>query len=420
MKRQIKQAFKTPKFLVGFIIFAVTLTLALVYPLISSVTPLQIVSRQNFTPPGIYINIQDVVQARDRRYLLLEVDENRLANILGVEDAQVMINFLEDERFGGFASGTFNIYDEATLLYAWNTTYDPDVRHQGMTLAAHNHLVRFNELLQIALDQYGVFLAIEYEGELILDEFNQFEGRDFVNLNQIVNTHIFPLGTDNFGRDVATQLGTAVLVSLQLGLIAGLIATAIGLSFGLLSGYLGGFIDDAILFITNLFTVIPGFVLLILISHALSPGARGVGVVAIVIGLTSWPWTCRSVRSQVLSLRNRDHVNLSRLSGHGIFHIILKDILPYTMSYVVMAFILQISSAILAEAQLSILGLGPSTADTATLGLMMYWSQLFSAWQMGAWWAFVPVILAIAAISFSMNLMNTGLDQVFNPQLREG
>jgi ABC-type dipeptide/oligopeptide/nickel transport system permease subunit len=135
--------------------------------------------------------------------------------------------------------------------------------------------------------------------------------------------------------------------------------------------------------------------------------------------MTSWVWTTRSVRSQVISLRNRDHVNLSKLSGHSIFRIILTDILPYIASYVVMALILQISSAILAEAQLSMLGLGPRTTVEATLGLMMNWAMLYSAHIHGSWWAYFPVILMIALISFSLNLMNTGLDQVFNPTLRD-
>jgi ABC-type dipeptide/oligopeptide/nickel transport system permease subunit len=140
---------------------------------------------------------------------------------------------------------------------------------------------------------------------------------------------------------------------------------------------------------------------------------------AIVIGITAWPWTCRSVRSQTLTLKNRDHVNLSKLSGYGIVRIIFKDILPYVASYVVMAYILQISSGILSEAQLSMLGLGPSTTEIATLGLMMNWSMQFQAPISGAWWAFIPVVLSIALISFSLNLMNTGLDQVFNPTLRD-
>jgi peptide/nickel transport system permease protein len=230
---------------------------------------------------------------------------------------------------------------------------------------------------------------------------------------------VLPLGTDNFGRDVLTELVTAMGVSLQIGLVAGLVATLIGLTLGLLSGYIGGWVDDVIMFITNLFIVIPSFVLLILISFSIGQEKRGATTIAIVIGLTSWVWTTRAVRSQVISLRNRDHVNLSKISGHSIPHIIMTDILPYIASYVVMAFILQISSAILQEASLSIIGLGPRTSDVPTLGLMMNWAMIYQAHILGKWWAYFPVIVAIALITFSMNLMNTGLDQVFNPALRD-
>jgi len=170
----------------------------------------------------------------------------------------------------------------------------------------------------------------------------------------------------------------------------------------------------------NIFTVIPGFVLMIIVYNMVDKSQRGIVMCGLIIGMTSWVWTARSVRSQVISLRNRDHVNLSKLSGHSLFRIILTDILPYIASYVVMAFILQVSSGILAEAQLSILGLGPSMTDGSTLGLMMNWAKLFGAYtSSNAWWAYFPVIGTIALISFSLNLMNTGLDQVFNPTLRD-
>jgi len=201
--------------------------------------------------------------------------------------------------------------------------------------------------------------------------------------------------------------------------VAGWSAPSIGLILGLFSGYLGGFVDDVILFFTNLFTVIPTFVLAILISFSIGQEQRGAFTIAVVIGLTSWVWTARSVRAQVISLRNRDHVNLSKLSGHSVPHILLTDIFPYIASYVVMALILQISSGILVEANLSILGLGPRTTEVPTLGLMMNWGMIYQAHIMGKWWAYFPVIIVIALISFSMNLMNTGLDQVFNPALRE-
>jgi peptide/nickel transport system permease protein len=252
-----------------------------------------------------------------------------------------------------------------------------------------------------------------------LEQVGTVSQSDYVNLNNVANVRVLPLGTDNFGRDVLTELVKATGVSLELGLVAGLIATLIGLTLGLLGGYIGGWVDDVIMFITNLFTVIPGIVLLILISFSIGQEKRGVVTIAVVIGFTAWVWTARAVRSQVISLRNRDHVNLSKLSGHSIVHIILSDILPYIASYVVMALILQISSGILAEAGLSILGLGPRTTETPTLGLMMNWALIYQAQILGKWWAYFPVLVAIALITFSMNLMNTGLDQIFNPALRD-
>jgi peptide/nickel transport system permease protein len=211
----------------------------------------------------------------------------------------------------------------------------------------------------------------------------------------------------------------AIRVSLLIGVVAGTIATAIGLTLGLLAGYVGGRVDDVIMFFTNLFTVIPSFILLILISFSIGQESRGPVTIAVAIGFTSWVWTARAVRAQVFSLRNRDHVNLSKLSGHSIVYIILTDILPYIASYVVMALILQISAAILIEATLSILGLGPRTTEVPTLGLMMNWAMIYQAPILGKWWAYFPVVLIIGLISFSLNLMNTGLDQVFNPALRD-
>jgi peptide/nickel transport system permease protein len=222
------------------------------------------------------------------------------------------------------------------------------------------------------------------------------------------------LGTDNFGRDVLAQLVYATRTSLLIGVMAGTIATLIGLTIGLVSGYKGGNVDNVLASIVNVVIVIPSIVILILISVSLK--TRSFVTIAFIIGMTSWPWTARSVRAQTTSLRNRDHVNLSKLSGHSMPRIIVKDILPYVASYVLMAFILQMASGILAEASLSMLGLGPH--NVASLGLMMSWAMNFNALANGAWWAFLPVIAMIALITFSLNLINSGLDQIFNPQIR--
>jgi peptide/nickel transport system permease protein len=222
------------------------------------------------------------------------------------------------------------------------------------------------------------------------------------------------LGTDNFGRDMMVQLVAATKTSLYIGLIAGGIATLIGLTMGLLSGYIGGQIDNFLSSIINIFIVIPSFVILILISVSIRSNSPV--TIGIIIGLTSWPWTARSVRAQTTSLRNRDHVNLSKLSGHSMPRIIVRDILPYIMSYVAMAFVLQVASGILAEATISMLGLGPR--NTPTLGLMMFWAGSFNALFNGNWWAFFPMVVMISLVTFSLNLMNSGLDQIFNPQIR--
>lgn len=222
------------------------------------------------------------------------------------------------------------------------------------------------------------------------------------------------LGSDNFGRDLFLELIYGIRTSLQVGLIAGVFATVIGLVIGLASGYIGGVIDNLLTAITNIFIVIPSFVILILISVSID--SRSSFVTAVIIGITSWPWTARAVRAQTSSLRNRDHVNIAKISGYSTPRIIVSEILPYIASYVVMAFVLQTASGILSEASISMLGLGPY--NTISLGIIMNWALVFEAPVAGAWWAFIPAAISIAIITFSLYMMNTGMDEIFNPKIR--
>jgi len=222
------------------------------------------------------------------------------------------------------------------------------------------------------------------------------------------------LGSDNFGRDLFLELVYGIRTSIFVGLVAGICATLIGLIIGLLAGYVGGWVDNVLTSITNIFIVIPSFIILILISVSIN--SRSSLITALVIGITSWPWTARAVRAQTTSLRNRDHVNLAKISGHSTPRIIVFEILPYIASYVVMAFVLQTASGILSEASISMLGLGPY--NTISLGIIMNWALMFEAPVAGAWWAFVPPAMAIAIITFSLYMMNTGMDEIFNPKIR--
>ena len=417
MKHTLQQVFRSGKFVVGFTIFVAILLIVIFYPLIVRYPPLEIIGQGTFFPPGIYVNVFDSIGSSTHYTLNLDdASAKRIASKLKDEDRQAMKDWLVG---AGFLESEIDTADTEKLLEQWVNTFDPTQRIPGMTNAQRNYYIRLNVSLDGLLSTEGAIIAAIDPDTGTLEENGIIKQTDYVNLSEAANVRVLPLGTDNFGRDVLTELVKATGISLLIGFVAGTIATLIGLSLGLLAGYVGGLVDDGIMFITNLFTVIPTIVLLILISFSIGQEKRGAVTIAIVIGVTSWVWTTRAVRAQVISLRHRDHVNLSKLSGHSIYRIILADILPYIASYVVMALILQISTAILAEAGLSILGLGPRTTEVPTLGLMMYWGMIYQAHILGKWWAYFPMVIVIALISFSLNLMNTGLDQVFNPTLRE-
>jgi len=416
MKHTFQQIFRSSNFVIGFVILMTLLLTVIVYPLFIPDAPLQIIGQGTFFPPGIYVSVYDSIDSPTYTLLLDDAAAKRIGSKLGDEDRLAMQEWL---LAAGLPEDEIDIENTEKLLEQWANNYDPTKKISGMTNAQRNYFIRLNTSLQGLLSTEDVIIAANNPQTSTLEPLGMVNQTDFVNVNQVANVRVLPLGTDNFGRDVLTELVKATAISLQIGLVAGLVATLIGLILGLLSGYVGGMVDDIIMFFTNIFTVIPSFVLLILISFSIGQEQRGPFTIAIVIGFTSWYWTTRAVRAQVISLRNRDHVNLSKLSGHSITHIIITDILPYIASYVVMAFILQISAAILAEAQLSILGLGPRTTEVPTLGLMMRWAMIYQAQILGKWWAYFPVIIAIALITFSMNLMQTGLDQIFNPALRD-
>ena len=415
MKNTLRQIFHSSKFVTGFVIFMLILAIMIVYPLINPGNPLEQIGVGTFAKPGTYVSMYDATRTSYETLRLSDADDNRIASALGEEDRVAMIEWF---TIMGIDIEGLDMQDTDAMLDLWNEHYDQSIKPKGMTMAKRNYYKRLDNSLKELRSSDTVILADTNE-EGVLEQTGKIGKNDYVRVQSVANVKVLPLGTDNFGRDVLKELVSATATSIKIGLLAGTVATLIGLTLGLLAGYLGGIADDIIMFITNIFTVIPSFVLLILISYSIGQEQRGAGVVAVVIGFTSWTWTARSVRSQVISLRNRDHVNLSKLSGHSLLRIVMQDILPYIASYVVMAFILQVSSGILSEAQLSLLGLGPRTTEVPTLGLMMNWAMLYSAHTNGSWWAYFPVILTITLISFSLNLMNTGMDQVFNPTLRD-
>lgn len=224
------------------------------------------------------------------------------------------------------------------------------------------------------------------------------------------------LGTDHMGVDMISMLLAGLRSSLYVGFLAGTVATSVGTLVGLYGGYKGGLIDDLLTAGTNLFLVIPSLIVLILLSASIENG-RSLTLIALIIGCTTWTWSARAVRAQAASLRNRDHVALARINGYGTLGIVFVHIMPYLLSYIFMVFILQMAAGILSEASLSMLGLGPY--DSVSLGKILNEAKTNEALTDGAWWAFAPAMVLITTVVFSLYIINTSLEGVFNPRLRK-
>jgi peptide/nickel transport system permease protein len=222
-------------------------------------------------------------------------------------------------------------------------------------------------------------------------------------------------GTTSAGQDVFAQFVHGLRASFLVGAVGGGIAAVIGMLVGFTAGYRGGLVDDLLNMLTNVVLVIPTFAVLIIVAAYLK--VRGYLAEALFIGFTSWPWAARAVRAQTFSLVSRDFVDIARLSGRRSRQIITREIAPNMSSYLLMMFILLFGGAVLIGATLDFIGLGPSNA--MSLGLMMNNAVLWSALQLGYWWWFIPPGLGIMAIVGGLYVMNVGLDEVFNPKLRE-
>jgi len=222
-------------------------------------------------------------------------------------------------------------------------------------------------------------------------------------------------GTTFFGQDIFSQFVRGLRATFLVGAIGGGLGTLIGILIGFTAGYRGGIVDEILNVFTNIVLVIPTFAVLLIIAAYLQ--VRSVFTECLFIGFTAWPWAARAIRAQTFSLRTRDFVDLARMSGMKSAKIIFTEIAPNMMSYLVMTFILQFGGAILIAATLDFIGLGPT--NTVSLGLMMQYSVLWGALQLGMWWWFIPPGLAITAIVGALYSMNVGLDEVFNPKLRE-
>jgi peptide/nickel transport system permease protein len=273
------------------------------------------------------------------------------------------------------------------------------------------YFARRNTKLVIGLSVVLFFLGLAIAGPWLTDA-DPFEFG--YPIGQPPSTEHW-LGTTGAGQDVYSQFVYGLRSTFIVGAVAGAIAALIAMAIGFVSGYRGGVVDDILSMFTNVVLVIPTLVVLIVVAAYIGEGTL-LGE-AVLIGVTSWPWAARAIRAQTFSLATRDFVSLARLSGQGSARVIVKEIAPNMSSYLFLAFILLFGGSVLIAATLDFLGLGPS--EVMSLGLMLRTSVDNAALQLGYWWWFIPPGVGITAIVGGLYVMNVGLDEIFNPKLRE-
>jgi peptide/nickel transport system permease protein len=222
------------------------------------------------------------------------------------------------------------------------------------------------------------------------------------------------LGTDRWGRDVLALVLVGLRYSLLIALLAGIAATSIGIVIGFVAGYKGGTLDSVLRTFTDMVLVIPSLPLLVTLA-AYIPRVN-VMVMALLLAAFSWPFTTRMIRSQVLSLKERPYVDLAKTSGMRDAEIIFAEILPNLLPYLGVSLAISMGAAMLAEIGLQLIGLGPGNINT--LGLMINWSIRWGALGLGKWPLVFAPIVCLVLIFVSLNLINIGLEQAFNPRLR--
>jgi peptide/nickel transport system permease protein len=225
-----------------------------------------------------------------------------------------------------------------------------------------------------------------------------------------------PLGTQSEGRDMLAVIMLGTPASLMIGLIGGGVAVMIGGFLGFAAGYFGGRVDAVIRTIVDVGLTIPPLAILIMV--AASYPINSIALMGLIIAVTQWMWATRVIRSQVLTLREREFVRVAKLSGISDFGIIFFELLPNVIPFIAASFVNAVTTAILASIGLEVLGLGPR--QSYTLGNTIYEATYYTAMWRGMWWWWGPPIIILICLFIGLFLISNVLDRIANPKLERG
>jgi peptide/nickel transport system permease protein len=226
----------------------------------------------------------------------------------------------------------------------------------------------------------------------------------------------YPLGTDSQGRDLMAVMIAGIPLTVFIGLIAGFLGIAIGAILGFSAAYYGGWLDSLVRGMVDVGLTIPTFLLLIIVAISIHT-AMSVPQMALVVAALAWLWPTRTIRAQVLTMRERAYVHVAHLSGASGRKIIFTELMPNLMPYLAASLVGAVAAAILASLGLEALGLG--AVDAPTIGMTIYWVIFYGALLQGMWWWFLPPIIVVVMLFMGLFGISAGLDEWANPRKRQ-
>ena len=225
----------------------------------------------------------------------------------------------------------------------------------------------------------------------------------------------YPFGTDRQGRDLLAVMVAGTPLTLRIGFVAGFLGVGVGTVLAFVAAYYRGMVDMVIRGIADIGLTVPGLLVLIIIAVSIK-GTLTVNQMAIVVASLAWLYPTRTIRAQVLSLRERGYVEVAKLSGMSGLGIIFFELMPNLLPYLAATLVTSVSSAILASIGLEVLGLGP--IDAPTLGMTLYWVNFNAAMINGWWWWWTAPTVIILTVFLGLFFLTVGLDEIANPRLR--
>lgn len=221
------------------------------------------------------------------------------------------------------------------------------------------------------------------------------------------------LGTTHMGQDVLSQIVIGTRGVMVVGFLCGVIATVIAVLVGVTAGYLAGWKSDSLSALTNVFLVLPGLPLIIIVASQFTDPS--IILISAVLAITGWAWGARVLRAQTMSLRNRDFVQAARANGEPLWRIITVEMLPNLMAVIASSFVGTVTAAILTQTTLAFVGVTP--ISNWNWGTILFWAQSQNAFP-DRWWWYLPAGLCIALVGTALALINFGIDEYVNPRLR--